>query len=64
MDPEQAVSIPQAEAAERAGAAFQSVFENGTKIELDHYIVYFARKRRVQYACMTVTEFVAYGRRL
>lgn len=43
MDPEEAVSIPQAEAAERASAAFQSVFENGTKIELDHYVVYFAR---------------------
>jgi tetratricopeptide (TPR) repeat protein len=42
VDPDEAVSIPQAEAAERAGAAFQSVFENGTKIELDHYVVYFA----------------------
>lgn len=44
MDPDEVVSIPQAEAAERASAAFQSVFENGTKIELDHYVVYFARK--------------------
>ena len=43
MDPDEVVSIPQVEAAERASAAFQSVFENGTKIELDHYVVYFAR---------------------
>ncbi|KAN0103880.1 Protein of unknown function (DUF3808) domain containing protein [Russula decolorans] len=42
VDPDEVVSIPQAEAAERASAAFQSVFENGTKIELDHYVVYFA----------------------
>lgn len=53
MDPDEAVSIPQAEAAERAGAAFQSVFENGTRIELDHYVVYFARKRRVHFALHT-----------
>jgi hypothetical protein len=45
VDPDEVVSIPQAEAAERASAAFQSVFENGAKIELDHYVVYFARKR-------------------
>jgi hypothetical protein len=38
------VSIPQVEAAERASAAFRSVFENGTKIELDHYVVYFAEQ--------------------
>jgi hypothetical protein len=44
VDPEEAVSMPQGEAAERASAAFQSVFENGTKIELDHHVVYFARK--------------------
>lgn len=42
VDPDEVVSIPQVEAAERACAAFQSVFENGTKIELDHYVVYFA----------------------
>ena len=67
MDPEEAVSIPQAEAAERASAAFQSVFENGTKIELDHYVVYFARKCSQLYfffACFGA-EFVArVGRRL
>lgn len=44
MDPDEVVSIPQEEAAERARAAFQSVFKNGTKIELEHYVVYFARK--------------------
>ena len=34
------------QAAGRTSAAvFQSVFENGTKIELDYYVVYFSRKR-------------------
>ena len=47
MDPdadEVILSIPQSEAAERACAAFRAVFENGPKIELDHYVVYFARE--------------------
>ena len=44
MDPDEVLSIPQAEAAQRACAAFQTVFESGPKIELDHYVVYFARK--------------------
>jgi hypothetical protein len=44
VDSNEVPSIPQAEAGQRACAAFQSVFENGRKIELDHYIVYFARE--------------------
>jgi hypothetical protein len=59
VDPDEVVSIPQAEAAERASAAFQSVFENGTKIELDHYVVYFARKcSRLPLLCMSSDRFL------
>ena len=47
MDPDEVLSIAQSEAAERACAAFRAVFENGLKIELDHYVVYFARERQV-----------------
>ena len=32
------------DATARSKAAFESVFENGTKIELDHYLVYFSRE--------------------
>jgi hypothetical protein len=56
VDPDEVVSIPQAEAAERASAAFQSVFENGTKIELDHYVVYFARECQRLSACMWLSS--------
>ena len=41
--PEQAV-IPQDQAVRQAQDAFQLVFQYGPKIELDHYIVYHARK--------------------
>ena len=44
VDPDEVLSIPQSEAMERACAAFQAVFENGPRIELDHYVVYFARE--------------------
>jgi len=44
VDPAEVVAIPRAEAAKRASAAFEAVFANGHKIELDHYIVYHARK--------------------
>ena len=42
--PDKVVLIPQVEAAERASAAFQSVFKSRTKIKLDHHVVYFACK--------------------
>ncbi|KAI0295131.1 hypothetical protein B0F90DRAFT_1811542 [Multifurca ochricompacta] len=41
-NPDEVIAIPQAEAAKRASAAFEAVFASGTKIELDHYIVYHA----------------------
>jgi len=44
VDPDEVLAIPQSEAAERACATFQAVFENGPKIELNHYMVYFARE--------------------
>jgi len=44
VDPDEVLAIPQSEAAELACAAFQTVFENGPRIELDHYVVYFARE--------------------
>lgn len=67
MDPDDVVSIPQVEAAERASAAFQSVFENGTKIELDHHVVYFARKFSCQLFFMSCDRLLVdfeYGRLL
>ncbi|KAA1467016.1 hypothetical protein DENSPDRAFT_768100 [Dentipellis sp. KUC8613] len=42
LDPDEVVPISQADAAARAMKAFESVFANGTKIELDHQVVYFA----------------------
>ncbi|KAI9435435.1 hypothetical protein H4582DRAFT_1817570 [Lactarius indigo] len=42
VDPDEVVAIPRAEAAKRSSAAFEAVFANGHKIELDHYIVYHA----------------------
>ncbi|KAH9034085.1 hypothetical protein EDB85DRAFT_1948820 [Lactarius pseudohatsudake] len=42
VDPGEVVAIPRAEAAKRSSAAFEAVFANGHKIELDHYIVYHA----------------------
>lgn len=42
VDPDEQVPIPRAEAAKRACAAFEAVFANGHRIELDHYIVYNA----------------------
>ncbi|KAH9054765.1 hypothetical protein EDB87DRAFT_1767585, partial [Lactarius vividus] len=42
VDPDEVVAIPQAEAARRSSTAFEAVFANGHKIELDHYIVYHA----------------------
>ncbi|KAJ7106703.1 hypothetical protein C8R44DRAFT_805709 [Mycena epipterygia] len=40
LDPEEVVGIPRDEAAAGARAAFEDVFENGPKIELDHHLVY------------------------
>ncbi|KAH9177211.1 hypothetical protein EDB89DRAFT_1934988 [Lactarius sanguifluus] len=42
VGPGEVVAIPRAEAAKRSSAAFEAVFANGHKIELDHYIVYHA----------------------
>lgn len=56
MDPDEVLSIPQAEAAQRACAAFQTVFENGPKIELDHYVVYFAREPTILISLLRLTE--------
>ena len=44
MDPDEVVLIPQVRAVECASATFQSMFESRIKIELDHYVVYFACK--------------------
>ena len=44
MDPNEIVGISSEDASSRATAAFESVFANGPKIELDHHIVYYARK--------------------
>ncbi|KAI0270398.1 hypothetical protein BC834DRAFT_511339 [Gloeopeniophorella convolvens] len=42
LDSEEVMEIPQKEVARRASVAFEAVFANGPKIELDHYIVYNA----------------------
>ncbi|KIL61677.1 hypothetical protein M378DRAFT_82296 [Amanita muscaria Koide BX008] len=42
IDPDEIVSIPKGEAEAKSVAAFKFVFENGPKIDLDHYIVYHA----------------------
>jgi len=41
LDPEEKLSISQTDAQVRSIAAFQEVFKHGTKIELDHFLVYF-----------------------
>ena len=43
LDADERVSVSVEEAQHRAEIAFGEVFENGPKIELDHYIVYYAR---------------------
>lgn len=40
LDPEEKIVITQADAQARSVAAFQEVFKHGTKIELDHFLVY------------------------
>jgi hypothetical protein len=57
VDPDEALSIPQAEAAQRACVAFQTVFESGPKIELDHYVVYFAREPDNLISLLRLTGF-------
>ncbi|KAI0049076.1 hypothetical protein FA95DRAFT_1489914 [Auriscalpium vulgare] len=42
LDPAEMVTISQEDAAAQSIEAFESVFANGQKIELDHYIVYYA----------------------
>ncbi|KAJ6562224.1 hypothetical protein B0H19DRAFT_1143862 [Mycena capillaripes] len=42
LDPEEVVSMSRDEAAASSKAAFEAVFENGPKIELDHHLVYHA----------------------
>ncbi|KAF8153787.1 hypothetical protein B0H34DRAFT_661565 [Crassisporium funariophilum] len=42
LDPQATVTIPKEAAETRAMESFQAVFELGPKIELDHYLVYYA----------------------
>ncbi|KAF9491319.1 hypothetical protein BDN71DRAFT_1398587 [Pleurotus eryngii] len=42
LDPTEVPSIPKEEAETAATRAFETVFENGMKIELDHHLVYHA----------------------
>lgn len=44
LDAHEKVFISVEEARHRAKSAFEEVFENGPRIELDHYIVYYARR--------------------
>jgi hypothetical protein len=60
VDPDEQVPIPRAEAAKRACAAFEAVFANGHRIELDHYIVYNARKQLSLRRIVSRTSIRAY----
>ncbi|KAH7920441.1 hypothetical protein BV22DRAFT_804226 [Leucogyrophana mollusca] len=42
LDPSDKAIVPLADARTRAADAFKAVFEYGTKIELDHHLVYYA----------------------
>ncbi|TCD63844.1 hypothetical protein EIP91_004886 [Steccherinum ochraceum] len=42
VDPEETFPVTKEDAAKRAVESFESVFKHGTKIELDHFLVYFA----------------------
>lgn len=44
LDPAEIISITQQDAYQRSMAAFEAVFVDGTKIELDHHLVYYARE--------------------
>lgn len=44
LSPNKATSISKEDAERSAEEAFRAVFEYGPNIELDHYLVYFARK--------------------
>jgi hypothetical protein len=46
LDPTEVVSMEKAEAEKGAEMAFRAVLEYGPKIELDHHLVYHARKFR------------------
>lgn len=44
IEPTETFPISQEDAANRAVASFETVFKHGSQIELDHSLVYFARK--------------------
>ena len=44
VDPNEVVKISKAEAEKTAEASLKAVFEHGTKIDLDHHLVYHARR--------------------
>lgn len=46
LDPNETIAIPKQEAAQSAIKAFEAVFAAGPQIELDHHLVYHARKSR------------------
>jgi hypothetical protein len=56
LDPSEdiALLIPQRKASGAAEAAFRAVFEHGPKIELDHHLVYHARKLHVDSLCLVI----------
>ncbi|KAL0953074.1 hypothetical protein HGRIS_007274 [Hohenbuehelia grisea] len=42
LDPDEVVSIPKEQAVQGSISAFEVVFEHASKIDLDHYLVYYA----------------------
>lgn len=44
IDPDELISLPKSQAETGSEEAFRLVLKNGPKIELDHHLVYHARK--------------------
>jgi hypothetical protein len=63
LDAHEKVSVSVEEARHRAETAFREVFENGPKIELDHYIVYYARGSHLLSFCIHVVRWTELVRR-
>jgi hypothetical protein len=44
VDPNEVIKFSKAEAEKTAEASLKAVFEHGSKIDLDHHLVYHARR--------------------
>ena len=60
MDAGDKVSVSAEDAQHRAASAFEQVFENGPKIELDHYVVYYARALCFYFSAIHIARWIEY----